>query len=178
CSVLAPGGTFVMEAVDVSRTILRGEFDTVYHEHVYCFSLSALVALLARAGLTVVDVEALPTQGGSLRVFSRRTDARPAPSVAAWLENEMALGILRPGTYERVGEQVRAFKPALLEQLHRLKQKHGRVFGLGAPARGVVILNFCGIGPELLDAVVDDTPLKQGRLVPGVHVPVVDWQAV
>src|SRR5581483_5691754 len=78
CSVLAPGGTFVMEAVDVSRTILRGEFDTVYHEHVYCFSLSALVALLARAGLTVVDVEALPTQGGSLRVFSRRTDARPA----------------------------------------------------------------------------------------------------
>ncbi|MCE9556235.1 MAG: methyltransferase domain-containing protein [Planctomycetes bacterium] len=178
--VLAPGGTFVMEAVHVMRTILHGEFDTVYHEHVYCFSLTALVPLLRRAGLTVVDVEEIPTQGGSLRVYARRSDSRPvaADSVAKLLQTEAGEGVRDPATYQSVGDRVRQFKVDLLARLKELRQSHGRVFGLGAPARGVVILNYCGIGPELLDAVVDDTPLKQGRLVPGVHIPVVDWNAV
>lgn len=178
--VLAPGGTFVMAAVYVMRTILHGEFDTVYHEHVYCFSLTALVPLLRRAGLTVVDVEEIPTQGGSLRVYARRSDSRPvaAETVASLLQTEAGEGVRDPATYQSVGDRVRRFKIDLLARLREMRQRHGRVFGLGAPARGVVILNYCGIGPELLDAVVDDTPLKQGRLVPGVHIPVVDWDAV
>ena len=178
--VLSPEGTFVMEAVHVLRTILHGEFDTVYHEHVYCFSLTALVPLLRRAGLTVVDVEEIPTQGGSIRVYARRSDSQSiaAGSVARLLQIEAGEGVRDPATYQSVGDRVRQFKVDVLARLGELRRRHGRVFGLGAPARGVVILNYCGIGPELLDAVIDDTPLKQGNLVPGVHIPVVDWDTV
>ncbi|HUS39692.1 MAG: class I SAM-dependent methyltransferase [Pirellulales bacterium] len=178
--VLAPGGTFVMEAVHVHRTILHGEFDTIYHEHVYCFSLTALAPLLERAGLTIVDVQQLPTQGGSLRVFAKHADEQPAlaDSVEQLFTAESNEGVRDPDTYEQVGKRVGQFKDELLTKLDALKNKHGCIYGLGAPARGVVILNYCGIGPDDLDAVVDDTPLKQGRMVPGVHIPVVDWQAV
>ncbi len=176
-AVLGPPGTFVMEAVYVFSTILKGEFDTIYHEHVYCFSLTALVPLFAQAGLTIVAVEEIPTQGGSVRVYAQRSEHQPVvtPSVPALLASEEAQGVWLPETYNRVGRQVEAFKRQLRQNVIGLKKKHGRVIGLGAPARGVVILNACGIGPELLEAVVDDTPLKQGRLVPGVHMPVISW---
>jgi SAM-dependent methyltransferase len=179
-SVLAPAGTFVMEAVDVSRTLLEGEFDTVYHEHVYCFSLTSLVPLLAGAGLTIVDVERLPTQGGSFRVHARHREDAPAigPAVTAVLAEEEAAGIRDARTYELIAGRVRRFKPAFQEALRALHARHGRVIGLGAPARGVVLLNYCEVGPDLVEAVIDDTPMKQGRLVPGCRIPVVPWDAL
>lgn len=178
--VLKPGGTFMMEAVHVLQTILRGSYDTVYHEHVYCFSLTALREQFARAGLTVADVEETWAQGGSLRVFGQRTDGRPAvvPSVARMLETEAAAGITDLATYQRVGDRVRQHIAELRQRLKDLKRRQGRVWALGASARGVVIMNAGKIGTELLDAIVDDTPLKQGRVVPGVHVPVVGWEAL
>lgn len=178
--VLKPDGTFMMEAVHVLQTILRGAYDTVYHEHVYCFSLTALKEQFARAGLTVVDVEETWAQGGSLRVFGQRTEDQStiAPSVARMLETESATGITDLTTYQRVGDQVRVHIRALREALERLQRRHGHVWALGASARGVVILNAGKLDTSLLDAVVDDTPLKQGRLVPGVHVPVVSWDAL
>lgn len=177
---LKPGGTFMMEAVHVVQTILRAAYDTVYHEHVYCFSLTALQEQFARAGLAVTDVEETWAQGGSLRVFGQRTEDRPivAPSVARMLETETAAGVRDLVTYQRVGDQVRAHIQALREGLEALKRRHGCVWALGASARGVVILNAGKLGTELLGAIVDDTPLKQGRLVPGVHVPVVGWDAL
>ncbi len=176
--VLADKGTFVMEAVHVFATILKGEFDTVYHEHVYCFSLTALVPLFAQAGLTIVDVEEIETQGGSLRVYSRHSSENPVISenVAKVLQREEQEGVHDDQTYLKVGERVEAFKKDLKQKLQDLKAKHGRIVGLGAPARGVVILNACKIGPELIERIVDDTPLKQGRLTPGVHIPVISWK--
>lgn len=176
--VLAPGGTFVMEAVDVFQTLLRGEFDTVYHEHVYCFSLSAIRSLFTRAGLSVVDVERIPTQGGSLRVFARHAseEAAAQASVATLAAEEERDGVRQLERYLRIGRQATAFRSAFRRQLGLLKERRRRVVGLGAPARGVVLMNFCEISPSLVDAVIDDTTLKQGRLMPGVHVPVTSWE--
>lgn len=179
-NLLKPEGMFMMEAVHALQTILRGAYDTVYHEHVYCFSLTALREQFARAGLTVVDVEETWAQGGSLRVFAGRSEDRPAvkSSVAATLKTEAAAGIRDLTTYQRVGDQVRQHITALRAQLENLKRRHGRVWALGASARGVVTLNAGKLGTDLLEAIVDDTPLKQGRLVPGVHVPVVGWEVL
>lgn len=178
--LLAPRGTFVMEAVYAFSTILKGEFDTVYHEHVYCFSLTALVPLFAQAGLTIVDVEEIPTQGGSLRVYAQRSDNKPnvEQTVKTLLAKEVARGVRLAKTYQEVGQFVTRFKRTLKQKVIALKRKHGRVIGLGASARGVVILNACGIGSDLLEAVIDDTPLKQKRLVPGAHMPVISWDEI
>ncbi len=179
-TVLAPGGTFVMEAVDVFQTLLQGEFDTVYHEHVYCFSFAAIRMLLERAGLSVVDVERIPTQGGSLRVFARHSEetAEPVQSVRALIDEEERRGVRQLETYSRIGQMAMRFRDEFRKELVLLKERHGRVIALGAPARGVVIANFCSISPEVVEAAIDDTPLKQGKLMPGVHIPVVSWNAL
>lgn len=179
-NLLKPDGTFMMEAAYLLKTILRGSYDTVYHEHVFCYSLTALQTQFERAGLTVVDVEETPMQGGSLRVFGQRAESRPriAPSVAEMLEAERAAGVTELATYQRVGDSVRQHIRALRESVEALKRRHGRVWALGASARGVVILNAGKLDTTLLEAIVDDTPLKQGRHAPGVHVPVVGWEAL
>lgn len=179
-NLLKPEGTFVMEAVHVLKTILRGAYDTVYHEHVFCYSLTALKAQYERAGLTIVDVEETPMQGGSLRVYAQRTDHHTvvAPAVTQMLEVERAAGITDLATYQRVGESVRQHIRALREGVEELKRRHGCVWALGASARGVVILNAGKLDTTLIEAIIDDTPLKQGRVVPGVHIPVVGWEAL
>lgn len=179
-NLLKPDGTFIMEAAHALKTILRGAYDTVYHEHVYCFSLTALQTQFERAGLTVVDVEETPMQGGSLRVFGQRAESNPtvASAVAQMLEIERAAGVRDLATYQRVGDSVRQHIAALRQGIEQAKQRHGRMWALGASARGVVILNAGKLDTTLLEAVVDDTPLKQGRFVPGVHIPVVGWEAL
>lgn len=179
-TILSPTGTFIMEAVYVFDTILKGEFDTVYHEHVYCFSLTALTSLFSRCGLTITNVEHIPTQGGSLRVFAQHAERKPRVSnqVSALLQREAKAGVKNPAMYQAVGKKIAAFKNDFRKRLKDLHVRHGHVIGLGAPARGVVILNYTGIGSALLEAVVDDTPLKIGRLVPGVHIPVISWEAL
>lgn len=176
-TLLAPGGVFFMEAAYVLDTVLAGQFDTVYHEHVYCFSLQALKGLLARAGLTVCEAEIIPTQGTSLRIVARRTEEDPAVdgSVPSLLEREWERGLDDLATRREVGPRVERIKQQIAAAVASARRR-GPLVGLGAPARGVVILNACTIGPESLQYVVDDTPLKVGRLVPGVHIPVESWQ--
>ena len=176
-AVLAPRGMFMMEAAYVLETLLQGEFDTIYHEHVYCFSLHALAVAYKRVGLAIVDVEKIPTQGGSLRVFARRQEDSytASASVCKLLQDEKDRGLTEPATYAAVTSKVAQFKDDLRTRLRQVQTQHGHVVGLGAPARGVVLLNYCHIGPDDLAYVIDDTPLKQGKLVPGVHIPVVSW---
>jgi SAM-dependent methyltransferase len=178
-AVLAPGGTFVLECAHVAQTILRGAIDTVYHEHVYCFSLHALARACARVGLVVVDVEKTPAQGGSLRVFARAAADAPliGAGVAALLREEELAGVTRLPTYTAVARLAETLRRELPVRLRALRAAAGArtVVGLGASARGVVLLNYCGLGPQDVDFVVDDTPLKQGKLVPGRHIPVFDW---
>jgi hypothetical protein len=170
-----------MECAHVAQTILRGAIDTVYHEHVYSFSLHALQHAFARAGLAIVDVETVPVQGGSLRVFARTADGAPAvaPSVPALLADEARAGVTRLETYTAVGAVAEALRRDLPARLRALRGAPPRpVVALGAPARGVVLLNHCGLGPTDVDVVVDDTPLKRGKLVPGARIPVADWSAI
>lgn len=180
CDLLAPDGSFVMEAAYVRETILAGAIDTIYHEHVHCFSLLALAGACERAGLRVDDAEVVPVQGGSLRVVARRAAApgAPSPRVAALLAEERAAGMDRFEAYAGVAARAERLRDGLRAAVRRLAAQGGPLVGLGAPARGVVLLNYCQLGPADLGFVVDDTPLKQGTRVPGRGIPVRPWSAI
>lgn len=178
-ATLKPGGRFMLEGAYVVDTILNGQFDTIYHEHVYNFSLHALKFALERSGFNILDVEIIPTQGTSFRVFASRSDEPGAVSenLKKLLEQEKTKGFTDLKAYERAAEKIKKFSTDLKAKIAALKKVSGQnLVGLGAPARGVVILNYCGVGTGDLDYVIDDTVLKQGRLTPGVHVPVVGWE--
>jgi SAM-dependent methyltransferase len=174
-SLLKPGGKFFMENAYVVDTILQGQFDTIYHEHVHNFSLHALCSAYERAGLVALDAEIIPTQGTSIRVVVGRSDDshRTRESVREILEHEEALGLTRPELFQSAATKVIEFRTQLKSWLTANRGK--RIVGLGAPARGVVILNYCGITPDDVSYIVDDTPLKQGLLTPGTHIEVSAW---
>ncbi|MEK6858803.1 MAG: class I SAM-dependent methyltransferase [Nanoarchaeota archaeon] len=177
---LTNAGTLVMEGVYALETILDGEFDTIYHEHVYTFSLHSLLSTFRMAGLKVVDVERIPTQGGSLRVFAMKEEyAGPvSSSVSNLLKKEKETGFANEELYRNVGKKVTEYRARLRELLENEKKINGKLIGLGAPARGVVIMNYCSITPNDLEYLIDDTPLKIGKVAPGVHVPVKSWDAL
>ncbi len=178
--ILKDKGTLVMEGVYALETILDGEFDTIYHEHVYTFSLHALISTFRMAGLTVVDVERIPTQGGSLRVFAMKDEhANPVSSTVSFLlEQEKKHGLADPKAYDSVGQKVITYKKELRALIEKEKSSKGKLIGLGAPARGVVIMNYCTIDTSDLEYVIDDTPLKVGKVTPGTHVPVKSWDSL
>jgi cyclopropane fatty-acyl-phospholipid synthase-like methyltransferase len=179
-ALLKPRGTFVVEVVDVLKTILRGEIDTIYHEHVFCFSLRALANACERVGLTIVDAQKLAVQGGSLRILMRQRSRANQSSarVGRLLDEEARAGVDRRVTYADVGARAEKLREAVRNGLRRLRDTCDTVVGLGAPARGVVLMNTCGLSRDDLDFVVDDTPLKVGKVVPGCHIPVRAWSAI
>jgi len=174
--VLVEDGTFIIECPYVGDTILKGEFDTVYHEHVYHFSLTSLRELLARSDLKIYDVERVNTQGGSLRIYVShdRCLIEESPRCRALYEEETRLGFREFSTYNALRNDFLLYKSELLS-LVREKARDKKIIGLGAPARGVVVLNTCNL-LNFLDCVVDDTILKQGKTVPGSYVPVISWE--
>ena len=167
-------GVLVMEGVYALETILRGEFDTIYHEHVYTFSLSSLISTFRMAGLTVYDAEKIPTQGGSLRVFAMKDEfSKPiSNSVKEILKEEEKYGLANLEMYNQVEAKIKNYKKEIRNIIENEKNRNGKLIGLGAPARGVVIMNYCGIDKTDLDYIVDDTILKQGKVSPGTHIPV------
>lgn len=177
--LLKDKGIFVMEGVYALETILRGEFDTIYHEHVYTFSLHSLINTFRLAGLKVFDVEKIPTQGGSLRVFAMKEEfSKPASeNVKNILQEESASGLADQSKYDSVSTKVEKYKEEL-KKIVEEETKRKKIIGLGAPARGVVILNYCGIGKDKLEYIIDDTHLKQGKVMPGVHIPIKSWSAL
>ncbi|NCO11751.1 hypothetical protein CO038_01110 [Candidatus Pacearchaeota archaeon CG_4_9_14_0_2_um_filter_39_13] len=178
--VMKDSGNLVMEGVYALETILDGQFDTIYHEHVYTFSLYSLVRTFLMAGLTIVDVEKIPTQGGSLRVFVMKSEnAIPASeNLKNLLKEEEKSGLTKPETYDCVALKVENYKNELRKMIDEEKKRNGKLIGLGAPARGVVILNHCKIGCDDIDYLVDDTVLKQNKVAPGVHIPVKTWEEI
>jgi SAM-dependent methyltransferase len=177
-TILDDGGVAIIEAPYVRDLVDRGEFDTIYHEHLCYFSLTALRHLFARHGLHLLDVERVPIHGGSLRVtVGTAPDAQPARQggsgrVAQLLADEAAWGVDRVGTYLDFGARVGALKASLTSMLHDLKQRGEGLAAYGAAAKGSTLLNYCEIGTETLDFVVDRSPHKQGRFMPGVHIPI------
>ena len=178
--LLSPRGVFVMEGAYALETILKGEFDTIYHEHVYSFSFNSLISTFKLAKLKVVDVEKIPTQGGSLRVYAQKEEEakEQSPHVYELMSQEIKEGLTSPKIYEAVKNKVGAFKNELRRIIDNEKRIHGKLIGLGAPARGVVILNYCNLGVDDIDYLVDDTFLKQNKVSPGVHIPVKSWDAI
>ena len=172
--VLAAGGVATVEFPHLLRLIAGKQFDTIYHEHFSYFSLATALKALAAHRLRVFDVEELPTHGGSLRLFACHQDG-PYPteaSVEAVIAAERAAGLEDLDTYQTFDAAVKAVKRQLLDFLVEVRDRGGSIAGYGAPAKGNTLLNYCGIGPDLLAYTVDVSPHKQGLFLPGSHIPV------
>lgn len=168
-AVLKDAGVAVIEAPYLRDMIEKCEFDTIYHEHLCYFSVSALVPLFARHGLTLVDIERIPVHGGSLRLFAAKTGTRGA-RVDALLNEERAAGMLGIEYYAGFAGHVARLRSDLQALLGRLKREGRRIAAYGASAKGSTLLNCFGIGGETLDYVVDRSTEKQGRYTPGTHL--------
>ncbi len=170
--LLADDGVAVFEFPHALEMIRGLEFDTIYHQHVYYFTLHALGPLMVRCGLHLVDVEQLPIHGGSLRVFAERRP-RPAPRVAAIVDRERAAGVAGEALYRDFAERVAGLRRRLRALLGELRATGATIYGYGAAAKANTLLNYCGIDVGLLSRIVDRNPVKHGRRMAGVSIPIV-----
>ena len=168
-TLLADGGVAIIEVPWVRELVRNLEFDTIYHEHLCYFSLTALDTLFGRHGLTISDVEVVPIHGGSLRVRLERGSVR-SPAVQRLLAQEREEGVTTAAWYADFGERVRAWRGELRQLLSGLKREGHRIAAYGASAKGSTLLNYAGIGRETVEFVVDRSTVKQGRFTPGTHL--------
>jgi len=172
---LKPRGVITMEFPHLERLMAENQFDTIYHEHYSYFSFTVVNRVFAAAGLRLFDVEELTTHGGSLRIFGRHVEdgaKAVGKRVADLLAREDAAGFAALATYDGFAERVRETKRKLLEFLIAARRQGKRVVGYGAPAKGNTLLNYCGVRTDFLDYTVDRSPHKQGRFLPGTHIPI------
>jgi hypothetical protein len=167
--LLKETGVAVIESPYVKEMIDQGEFDTIYHEHLCYYSLTALDRLFRRHGLLIVDVERLPIHGGSLRIFVGKRDP-VGERVTRLLAEEQSWGVDRVAFYADFGAKVSQLRDELRALLARLKAEGKRIAVYGASAKGSTLLNYFGIGAETLDYVADRSTAKQGRYTPGTHL--------
>ncbi len=179
-TLLAPSGVAVIEFPYLRDLLDKTEFDTIYHEHLCYFSLTAIDRLFQRNGLKLVDVERIPIHGGSLRITAAREDGPELATsrVSSLLAEEARWGVRHAATYEQFAGRVAAIKQELVRLLEGLKQDGKAIAAYGASAKGSTLLNYCGIGCETLDFVVDRNPAKQGRLTPGTHLPILPTEVL
>jgi hypothetical protein len=168
-------GSVSVEVPHVANMIEQHQFDTIYHEHVYYFSLIALRNLFALHGLAVVDIEELPTHGGSLRLYLRHAKSGIAPSDAVYAvhRRELAMQLNSPAGYSGFSDAAIQIQSALRRFVAMTRHSGKSIAAYGAAAKGNVLLNACGLGPAELDYVADLSPHKQGRLMPGCRLPIV-----
>ena len=179
--LLKPDGVATFEFHHIKQLIDRCQFDTIYHEHFSYLSLTAVETIFAAAGLTVFDVEELPTHGGSLRVFAQRTDTgqhRRTPAVDAVHVAESAAGMRDRGYYAEFQDRALKVKHDFLSFLLAARAEGKSVAGYGAAAKGNTLLNFAGVRPDLIAFVVDRNPAKQGQYLPGSRIPVVGEEEI
>jgi len=172
---LKPDGVITMEFPHLLTLIEGNQFDTVYHEHFSYFSFSAALTLFAKHDLELFDVEEIPTHGGSLRVYAKHKQDTSKPRterVDRLLQKEATAGLFDLDTYYKFGENVKLTKRMLLHCLIHIKNSGKKIVGYGAPAKGNTLLNYCGIRTDFLDYTVDRSPAKQGKFLPGTHIPV------
>ena len=173
-TLLKPDGVAVIEAPYLKDLLDHVEFDTIYHEHLCYFSLTALTQLFGQHGMEIIDVERLKIHGGSLRIVAAKTgNMAVKPSVHALLDEE-AEWVRDAEFYQSFGERVEALRHELVELLQTLKAEGKRIAVYGASAKGSTLLNYFGIGSELLDYVVDRSTVKQGRYTPGTRLKIHD----
>lgn len=175
-AVLAPQGVITVEFPHLLQLVEQRQFDTVYHEHFSYFSLHTVQRIFASHGLRIWDVEELPTHGGSLRLWACRVDAahHETPAIATLLAHESAAGMLTMDYYRGFQPLADGIKNVFLAFLLDCKRNGKQVVGYGAAAKGNTLLNYAGVRPDLLGYVVDASPHKQGRHLPGSRIPVVE----
>ena len=173
--LLKPGGVITMEFPHLMRLLEENQFDTIYHEHFSYFSFLTVQRIFSAHGLTLFDVEEVPTHGGSLRIYARHTDDGSKPltgRVAELVAREKTGGFEQLGRYSAFTAQVHETKRKLLDFLISAKRQGKSVAGYGAPGKGNTLLNYCGIRTDFLEYTVDRNPYKQGRFLPGTHIPI------
>jgi hypothetical protein len=178
--LLAPTGVVTMEFPHLYELVTHHQFDTIYHEHFSYFTLLTVRDVFARHGLRIFDVERVPSHGGSLRIFACHAEAAHEHSerLAAVDDVERAAGLHELDGYRSFGEQVHATKYALLRFLIDARERGERVVAYGAPAKGNTLLNYCGVGTDLVEFTVDRSPYKQGRYLPGTRIPILAPDAI
>lgn len=178
--LLRPDGVFVVEVPQALDLVENNEIDTIYHEHLSQFSVKSLVDLFAFFSMEIFDIDRLEIHGGSMRVYGRVVEGASAvsPAVSKWQKLEADGELFLKSTYEALTERVMRNKARLLAMLHELKGNGKKLAGYGAPAKGNTLLNFFGIGPDVLDFLADKNALKQGLFSPGMHIPVVSPEMI
>ncbi|MEP0858140.1 class I SAM-dependent methyltransferase [Trichocoleus sp. DQ-U1] len=174
---LKPDGILTMEFPHLLQLMQQNQFDTIYHEHFSYFSFLTVEKIFAAHGLTLFDVEEIPTHGGSLRIYGKHDNAaEPAMSdrVNQLKSKETQAGLDKIDTYQTFGEKVKETKRKLLTFLIEAKQQGKAIAGYGAPAKGNTLLNYCGVRTDFVDFTVDRSPHKQGTFLPGTHIPVLN----
>jgi len=174
---LTDNGIFVFEDPSLLKMLERVSYDQIYDEHAHIFSVTALQNLLNRNGLEIFRVESLVVHGGSNRIYACKQETREIEnSVLENLSLEQEYGIQELATYEKFAKEVTASKDALVKLLTNMKNEGRKVVSYGATSKSTTVFNYCGIGPDLIDYIVDTTEAKQGKLSPGMHIPVVPPQ--
>ncbi len=179
--LLAPHGVITMEFPHLWQLMAGNQFDTIYHEHFSYFSFVTVEKVFAFHGLSLFDVEEMPTHGGSLRIYARHTENTALPfgeRVEQLRQREIEDGFLSLDRYLGFDLQVQDTKRKLLSFLIDAKQRGKRIAGYGAPGKGNTLLNYCGIRTDFLDFTVDANPYKQGKYTPGTRIPILSPESI
>lgn len=173
--LLKDDGVFIIEAAYFVNMLRDMTFDGIYHEHLFHYSLTPLDYFFRKNGMQIFKVQLVPSHGGSLRVFVKKAESeRPVDSsVTELLQKEKELGIDDFRTYEDFAKRVYVNREKLVKLVRELKSQGKSIAGYGAPAKATTLLSFCNLGSDVIDYIVDDSPLKQSLYLPGMHIPIV-----
>lgn len=176
-TLLKPTGVVMFEDPYLGDVIAKTSYDQIYDEHVFLFSALSIQYLFGLHGMELIDVQPQKTHGGSMRYVLAHRGAHPVrDSVGQVIARERALGLDQLATFEKFRGNVEQSRAKLVELLKDLKAQGKRVAGYGATSKSTTILNYCGIGPDLIEYISDTTPIKQGKFTPGMHIPVVPYE--
>ena len=170
-------GVFIFEDPCVVDMLIRNSYDQIYDEHAHLFSLTSLNNLLNNAGMEIFDVQRTSVHGGSNRVFAKTKDnshVEVDPCVEASLREEQSMGIDNLETYQSFARNVQSSRDELVEMLTAIKKNGSKIVSYGATSKSTCIFNYCNIGPEIIDYIVDNTEVKQNKFSPGMHIPILD----
>ncbi|HWK94411.1 MAG TPA: class I SAM-dependent methyltransferase [Pseudolabrys sp.] len=171
--LLKPDGVFLFEDPYLGAMIEKTAYDQIYDEHVFMFSVLSVQRAFARHGLELIDAEAQPTHGGSMRyTLAPQGHRSVSPRVGEWLARERVKGLDRPETYNRFRQACERSRDELVRLLDDLRAHCKRIVGYGATSKSTTVTNYCGISPDNVEFIADTTPIKQGKLSPGAHIPV------
>ena len=175
--ILNTKGVLIFEDPYLGDVIQKNSYDQIYDEHVYIFSALAVQKIFNMFDMELIDLQPQSTHGGSMRYFiSHKGSYEQSNNVEKIINKEINLGLNKESTFRNFSINIQNSKIALKELLKTLKSQGKKIAGYGATSKSTTILNYCNIGPDLIDYITDTTPIKQKKFSPGMHIPIVDYQ--